>query len=99
MTLDDVSRLLIVLAAVDWALTAMIYIAARRISEPSLTERATTSVILSIIASIAAYLGAARLGVVAVDNGTATVLLVTALCLVSLPQFIWSISLAAGRFR
>lgn len=99
MSLEDVSRLLIVLAAADWMFTAVIYVTARRLREPALTERATTSAILSVIATIAAWLGAARLGIVALDNGTAVGLLAVALILVSAPQFIWTISLAAGRFR
>jgi len=99
VNLDDASRLLIALAAMDWVLTAMIYLAARRIAEPALTERAVASVILSIVASIAAFLGAARLGIVSLDNGTAVGLLVCALVLVSAPQVVWSLSLATGRFR
>jgi len=99
VNLDDASRLLIALSAMDWVLTAMIYLAARRVAEPALTERATASIILSIVASIAAVLGASRLGVFHVDNGTAVGLLVIALVLVSLPQVIWSLSLATGRFR
>lgn len=99
MTLDDASRLLIFLAACDWILTAVIYIAARNVSEPALTERATTSVILSTIATIAAVLAGARLGVVQLGNGVGLGLLVIAFILVSVPQFIWAIGLATGRFR
>ncbi len=99
MTLDNASRLLIALAAVDWILTGVIYINARRYVEPALTERAVTSVILSTIATIAAVLGAVRLGFLSLDNDVALGLLALSLILVSAPQVIWSISLAAGRFR
>lgn len=99
MSLDDTSRLLIALAACDWLATAVIYIAARRLQEPALTERATTSVILSIVGSIAAILGAVRLGYITLPNGTAVGLLAFALILVSAPQFIWLGGLILGKFR
>jgi len=99
VTLDNVSRLLIVLAACDWALTALLFIAARDLHEPALSERATTSVILSTVATIAALLGANRLGAIHVSGETSIALLTVALLLVSAPQFIWAIGLATGRFR
>lgn len=99
MTLDEISRLLIALAACDWLLTAVIYMAARRVREPALTERASTSVILSVIATLAALLGANRLGLVVLPTDAAIGLLAFALALVSAPQFIWVGILAMGKFR
>lgn len=99
MSLDDVSRLLMFLAACDWIFTAMIYIAARQMKEPALTERATVSVILSLVATIAAVLGAARLGFVMLPPGWAVACLALGLVLVSVPQFVWVIGLALGRFK
>jgi len=99
MSVDDVSRLLIVLAGFDWVATAVIYIAAYHYREPALSERASTSVILSAVATIAALLGANRLGLLHIDSGLATVMLAGSLILVSAPQFIWTAGLALGKFR
>ena len=99
MDLDALSHLLIVLAACDWVFTALIFIAARQMQEAALTERATTSVILSVIGSIAALLGAGRLGYLSLPTGASVILLSVALVLVSVPQFIWVIGLALGRFK
>ena len=57
-------------------------------------ERAFVSVILSVIATMAAVLGAARLGVLSLPNGTGIVILLAALILVSAPQFVWVIGLS-----
>ena len=99
MTIDDAARLLIVLACCDWVLTGVIYKAARSVDEPALTERATTSVILSFVATLAAILAAARLGVLELGSGVGLVLLIVAFVFVSAPQFIWAIGLVTGRFR
>lgn len=100
MSFDDTSRLLIALAIADWVSTAVIFIfASRHEGNAALTERAITSVILSLIATMAAVLGMARLGILALDNDIAVVLLAGGLLLVSLPQLVWAISLATGRFR
>jgi hypothetical protein len=80
--------------------TAVIFMfATRHEGNAALTERAITSVILSLVATMAAILGMARLGIVAVDNDLAVILLAGALILVSVPQLVWAISLATGRFR
>lgn len=100
MSFDDTSRLLIALAIADWVSTAVIFMfASRHEGNAALTERAITSVILSLIATMAAILGMARLGIVALDNGVAVTLLGVGLVLVSVPQVIWAISLVTGRFR
>ena len=99
MSLDDTSRLLIVLAACDWVSTVVIYLAARREREAALTERAVVSAILSTIATMAAVLGGARLGYFALPNGSAVGMLALGLILVSAPQFIWVAGLVLGKFR
>ena len=99
MSLDTLSVVLIALAIGDWCCTAIIYLIAHRLSEPALDERAVTSLILSVIATVGAILGATRLGFVALPSGGAVVLLSLALVLVSLPQFIWAVGALAGKFR
>ena len=99
MDLDALSHLLIVLAACDWVFTVLIYISARQLHEAALTERATTSVILSSAATGAAALAAVRLGFLDLSAEWRLGILIGILLLVSLPQFIWVLSLAMGRFK
>lgn len=90
---------LIVLAFADWFWTAVLLLAAHYFPEAALQERAATGVVLSFIATIAAVLGLARLGVVELAGGVGIVLLVVGFLAVSLPQWIWGIGLVTGRFR
>lgn len=99
MSLTDTSRLLIALAACDWLLTAILFNAAHRLKEPALTERATASIILTIIATIGAVLGGSVLGLIRFPSGISTAMLSVGFVLVSVPQFIWAIGLVTGRFR
>jgi cytochrome c oxidase assembly factor CtaG len=99
VSLDDASRLLIVLAGCDWVFTAVIYIGSRRIPSGALTERAAVSVILSTIATIVAIMGAAYLLHVPIAGDVSTFLLVLVFILVSAPQFLWAAGLALGKFR
>lgn len=99
MTLEDASRVLIVLAVCDWVFTAMIYLAARRYRNAALIERATASIILSTVATIVAMLSLAYLLHVPIGVDLVNVTLVGALILVSAPQFIWAFGLASGKFR
>lgn len=93
------ARLLILAAGVDVIVTAILVWAARTESNPALTERAVVSVILTVIALGAAYLGFARLGVVNVSNDLAIGILSAALLAVTLPQVVWFVLWLAGRFR
>ena len=99
MMLDLVAGLLIFLALADWAWTAVILRAADRVNEPALTERAIVSVVLSVIATGAALMGAQRLGFVELPSALAVTVLVGALVLVSAPQFIWGAGLVLGKFK
>lgn len=99
MGLDELSALLIAIAVADWGITGVMIIASRRYPEPALQERAATSVVLSLIASIAAVLGAGRLGLLPLPNGMAVVLLGAALLMVSAPQFVWFFGLLMGKFK
>lgn len=93
------SRLLIALAIVDWTSTVVIVMAASTHRNVALTERALTSVILSIVATCAATLGLIQLGYFRPFSGFVTVVLVVAFVLVSVPQIVWAISLLTGRFK
>ena len=99
MILDVIAGLLIFLALADWARTAVILRAANRVNEPALTERAIASVILSIIATSAAILGAHHLDLIEVPTAVSIGLLTGGLVLVSAPQFIWGVGLVLGKFK
>ena len=97
--LDVISWLLIVLAISDWIATVTLIRAARIVNEDALSERASTSVILSIGATGAAVLGGARLLHIEVPALPNLGLLVLGLVALSVPQLVWLVLLAAGRFR
>ena len=99
MDLDALSSLLIALAVFDWASTAVIYLAARKLHEPALDERASVSVILSLAATGAACLGAARLGFLTIPPGVGIFVLSLILILLSIPQLVWIVGLFTGKFR
>ena len=99
MTLEDTSRLLIALACCDWILTAVMYVFARRLREPALSERFVVSIIGSVVGTVFAVLGANVLGAIYLDRSVGLWLLSAAAVLVSVPQFVWAIGLAAGKFK
>ena len=98
-TLDVIAVALVVLAMADWFWTAVLLLAAHYFPEAALQERATTGVVLSFVATLAAVLGLARLNVLTLDGSGVTVVLVVGFLAVSLPQWIWGIGLITGRFR
>ena len=97
--LDAISWVLILLAFSDWVATVTLLRAARVLNEDALSERASTSVILSIGASGAAVLGGAHLLRIEVPSLPNLGLLVLGLIALSVPQLVWLVLLAAGRFR
>lgn len=97
--LDAISWMLIVMAIADWIATVTLLYAARLVREPALSERATTSVVLSLGASAVAVLGAAHLLRVEIPSAPNLGLLVLGLMALSIPQLIWVVMLAMGRFR
>ena len=99
MILDVIAGLLILLALADWAWTAVILRAANHVNEPALTERAIVSVILSVIATGSAIMGAQRLDWLELPTVLGVVILVGGLVLVSAPQFIWGVGLVLGKFK
>jgi hypothetical protein len=94
-----VSWLLIGLAIVDWLATGVLVRAALHLREAALEERATTSVMLSIGATGAAVLAAAFLFGFHLPDGVSFLFIAGALVILSVPQLIWAIAYAAGRFR
>ena len=94
-----VSWLLIGLAVIDWLATVILVRAALQLDEPALQERASTSVILSVGASLAAVLaGAFLLGVILAD-GVAFLFLCAGLVILSAPQLLWVLAYWRGKFR
>jgi hypothetical protein len=94
-----VSWLLIGLAVMDWVATVILVRAALRLHEPSLEERATTSVLLSIGASGVAMLAGAYLLGVSLPQWLSFLLLVAGLVILSAPQLVWLAAYKLGRFR
>jgi hypothetical protein len=99
VTLDDISRLLIALAVVDVVCTVVIVRGAYEHPNPALAERAVVSVILTMVATFAAILAAARLGAMVVPPDLATIMFVASFLFVSIPQAIWAVLFVTGRFR
>lgn len=98
MSLDDLSRLLVVVAVVNVSLTSVLVAAALRHHWPALEERATVAVLLAVIAVGAAVLGLVRLKVLALTNEQSLVILGAGLLLVSAPSIIWAVAYWTGRF-
>lgn len=99
MTVADASRALIALAIADWLVTAVLLLAAHRLKEAALSERAVASLVLTFAATAFALLGAHVLGLIALPADVRMALLVGAALLVSLPQIVWFVGLLAGKFR
>jgi hypothetical protein len=89
--------LLIVLAVIDWFVTATLRSVAAVVREPALQERADVSVLLSLAATIVAILAAFYL--FEARFPFSGVLLIASLAALSAPQLIWYVSFRRGRFR
>jgi len=100
VTTLQVAYLLILLAVIDWAFTALLIWAAHRVHEVSLLERAIASTILSIAATLVGILAATSvlLEGVTLPPEIRFALLVIALIMISLPQIIWGVLYLANRF-
>lgn len=93
-----VAWVLIVLAAVDWVVTALLIHFARVVDEPALTERASASIILTAVASSIAIVSGAYIAKVKLGP-TGDALFITGLMLVSLPQLVWLVLHLRRYFR
>jgi hypothetical protein len=93
------ATLLIVLAVFDVIVTAILVLAARRLKETALEERATASVVLTLAAVLVAILAGAYLGEFDLPTGTGTILLFGGLILISVPQLVWFVAYARGAFK
>lgn len=94
-----VSQILIALAIADWIVTAVLILAARRLREPALSERAAASIVLTLVATLGALLGGHVLGFISIPPDLRAGLLVTGFLLVSVPQLVWFAGLLMGKFR
>lgn len=96
--LDAISWGLIALWVVDLLVTALMVVIARHVREPAFTDRAQTSILLTIGAAGPAILAAAQLSRAELPGGPTFILLVAPFVLMSLPQPIWLVSWLVGRF-
>lgn len=70
-----------------------------RPSVPTLRSRALSQVVLTVVATIGGYLGLARLDGVRLSSDAFTVLIGTALLLVSVPGAHWTVTYIRGGFE
>ena len=96
---DVISWLLILLAILDVAVTAILIRASRRLHEPALDERATVSAVLTFGGLSAAALGAAHLLGFDLPIELSIALFVTVLVVMSAPQLVWYVAFRTGRFE
>ena len=99
MTLDHWAWILIAAAVADWGATVALVRGANRLHEAALNERATASVILTVVASGAALLSAFYLLRVVLPPDWWSGALVALFLLVSVPQLVWYVAYRSGRFR
>lgn len=100
MSVVDWMVVLLVVVPAFPALTALILLRHwHRLDSPSLHERSLLAIRDWAVASIAATLALARLGIIGLPNDTALPLLATAMLLVSLPSAYWLHLYFRGRFR
>lgn len=97
--LDDLSRVLIVLAIADWIATVILVLGARDLREPALVERAFQSFVLTIGATGIAVLAGAYLLRVDLPATPNLGLLTLGLIALSVPQLVWLVLYLTGRFR
>ncbi len=95
---DVLSIALIVLAALDLAVTVVLVRGALRLKYVALEERATVSTVLSLMALGLAALGAARLLHVTVSPDLTTIIIVLVFLGISVPQLVWGWAYLTGRF-
>ena len=99
MSPDDVARLLIVLAPMDWVVTGALLYASHHVREAALRERAEAAVVLTVGATMAGVIGLVVLSDFHLPRDMTLVLLTVPLVALSVPQLIWGVSLIRGRFR
>lgn len=101
MTVIDIEVILLVIvpAFPATALGIMLWRRAWFTDSPSLRERTLIAARDWVVASIAATLALSRLGLIAIPNGSALPLLLTAMLLVSVPSAWWLWLYSRGRFR
>ena len=99
MSIDDLSRFLIVAAPIEWFLTFYAYQLAHRFHENSLWFLFGVFAVCAVIVSIGASLGAANLlGIDLPDGvGTASLTIIFILCAAIPPS--WFVGFLMGKFR
>lgn len=98
LSLDDVARILIVLAIVNFTLTShQVWLALKNRGMPVFEERATASVILCAIAIGAGLIGGIQLNIVDMGDGWIGILGLI-LALATAPILIWEGAYWLGRF-
>lgn len=98
--IDVLTWLIGVAPIVDWAVALVLLgLAVRYSSVLTLRERAMTAFILALVATIGSSLAGARLGMFAIPNELALLLLAIAIVGVSIPAVVWLLLLVTGRFR
>ena len=99
MIVDALAFLLFLLPVPGWVATVILCTAAwRKPRIAALTERAATAVILSIGATLIAFLGSAHLARRTVDPDMALGALAIACVLVSVPSMLWLAHYIRGDF-
>lgn len=99
MNWDLLAYMFIALAIGDVLITWRLLVAARRVKEPALAERASVSIILTCAAGTIAGLSIAHLTGRTMDGPLPNFMLTLGLFLISLPQYVWYIAYRLGRFQ
>lgn len=97
--MTTLAGVLTLLAIVDWIATVILVRASNHVHEPALTERATTAVLLSSVATIGAALAVLLASEARLPQGWTTLFLAACFVLVSFPQVWWLAGLWMGKFR
>lgn len=98
--IDVLTWLIGILPVVDWlAALILLGIALRYPTILTLRERAVAASVIALVATIGSLLAGARLGIFAIPNDVAILLLAIAIVGVSIPSVVWLGLLVTGRFR
>lgn len=100
MNVDDAARVILIAPGINWITVAILgYVWWGHRDVQTLTERLVTATILALLSTAAAFLGADRLRIVDLPDGSAIVILVAVLAGLTIPNLYWLILLLTGQLN
>lgn len=100
MNVDDAARVILIAPGINWITVAILgYVWWGHRDVQTLTERFVTATILALLSTTAAFLGADRLGIIDLPDGSGIAILAVVLIGLTAPNLYWLTLLLAGGLR